>query len=73
MSFLYAMEIFYLYCTASAVDEWCRPVLNLYIRQELPVVSYLTPLTGITKEVLDSYAVPQAEALASLRCVYPEF
>ncbi|RYY82813.1 hypothetical protein EON63_12570 [archaeon] len=51
----------------SAVDEWCRPVLNLYIRQELPVVSYLTPLTGITRELLDAYAVPQAEALASLR------
>lgn len=40
------------------VDEWCRPIYNAYIKQEQPVVSYLTPLTGITKEVLEEHGLP---------------
>jgi hypothetical protein len=31
------------------VDEWARPVFNILIKQDIPVLSYLTPLTGITK------------------------
>lgn len=40
------------------VDEWGRPVFNVLIQQEKPVVSYLTPLTGLTKEMLDTYGLP---------------
>lgn len=40
------------------VDEWCRPVFNAFIRQDKPVASYLTPLTGLTKETLDKYGMP---------------
>ena len=30
----------------SLVDEYERVLANLYVKPELPVVSYLTPLTG---------------------------
>ena len=30
----------------SLVDQYERVILNLYVKPELPVVSYLTPLTG---------------------------
>jgi hypothetical protein len=40
------------------VDAWSRPLFNVYIKQEKPVVSYLTELTGLTKEVLDTYGIP---------------
>lgn len=49
------------------VDEWNRPIFNAYIKQDKPVVSYLTELTGITKEMLENYGLPLAEALAQLR------
>eukprot|EP01038_Epipyxis_sp_PR26KG_P005078 gene5078-7085_t len=49
------------------VDEWSRPVFNVYIKQDMPVVSYIEPLTGLTKEILDQYGLPLAEALAHLR------
>lgn len=42
----------------SLVDEWCRPLYNAYIQQDKPVVSYLTELTGITKEILDTRGRP---------------
>jgi len=40
------------------VDEWGRPIFNVLIKQEKPVASYLTPLTGLTKEAIDSYGLP---------------
>ena len=30
----------------SLVDEYEQVLLNLYVKPDLPVVSYLTPLTG---------------------------
>ena len=30
----------------SLVDQYERIMLNIYVKPELPVVSYLTPLTG---------------------------
>lgn len=43
------------------VDEWSRPIFNVYIKQEQPVVSYIHELTGLTKEILDEYGLPQGE------------
>lgn len=40
------------------VDEWSRPVFNVLIQQEKPVLSYLTPLTGLNKESIDHYGLP---------------
>ena len=40
------------------VDAWCRPVFNVYVKQDKPVASYITPLTGLTKEILDQNGYP---------------
>jgi RNA exonuclease 4 len=40
------------------VDEWSRPVFNVFIKQDLPVVSYISELTGLSKEILDQYGLP---------------
>ena len=65
------------------VDEWSRPIFNVFIKQDVPVVSYINQLTGLTKEIIDEYGLPlglfiltvhtlkqftlKAEALAHLR------
>lgn len=53
------------------VDEWARPILNVLIKQHVPVVSYITPLTGLTKEVIETHGLPLADALALLRAHLP--
>ena len=40
------------------VDEWQRPIFNAYIKQELPVFSYISELTGLTKEILETSGQP---------------
>lgn len=40
------------------VDEWSRPVFNTYIKQDMPVVSHIYELTGLTSELLDQYGLP---------------
>ena len=40
------------------VDEWSRPVFSVLIKQDMPVLSYITELTGLTKEILDSHGLP---------------
>lgn len=40
------------------VDEWSRPVFSVYVKQDIPVVSYITELTGLTKEILDDHGIP---------------
>ena len=49
------------------VDEWNRCIFCVLIKQEVPVASYITELTGLTKELLDAHGLPLAEALALLR------
>eukprot|EP01032_Pedospumella_encystans_P011797 gene11797-13692_t len=49
------------------VDEWSRPVFNTYIKQDMPVLSHIYELTGLTKEILDQHGLPLAEAMAYLR------
>jgi len=41
------------------------------VQQEQPVLSYITELTGLTKEEMDAHAVPLAEAMAALRANLP--
>jgi RNA exonuclease 4 len=53
------------------VNEWCEPVFNAYIKQEMPIVSYLTELTGITKEILETQGRPLADVMAELRNCLP--
>ena len=36
----------------SLVDQFENVLLNLYVKPELPVVSYLTPLTGYGRSVV---------------------
>ena len=40
------------------VDEWCRPIFNVYIKQDVPVLSYISELTGLSEELLDQYGMP---------------
>lgn len=49
------------------VDEWSRPVFSVYVKQDQPVLSYITELTGLTAEILDTHGLPLADALAMLR------
>eukprot|EP00210_Caulerpa_lentillifera_P006043 g5775.t1 len=54
------------------VDEYERVLLDLYVKPNLPVVSYLTPLTGIARETLDTYGVSLEYALDALRRLLPK-
>ena len=55
----------------SLVDAQCNPILNLYVRPDKPVVSYLTPLTGMTQEHLDAQGTDFASAVQTLRSQLP--
>ena len=78
---LYAIDV---ECVATAVDHNARavaqvsvvnqseqPLLNLYIKPEVPVVSYLTPLTGLTAPMLNDHGIPLAQAVAMVRAALP--
>lgn len=54
------------------VDLDLRPVLNSFVKPTKPVVSYLSPLTGITKDVVDHHGVPLDKAISDLRRVLPK-
>lgn len=55
----------------SLVDEYERVLLNIYVNPKEPVFSYLTPLTGLTKDILDTHGVSLDEALCILRTYLP--
>ncbi|PNW81053.1 hypothetical protein CHLRE_07g340750v5 [Chlamydomonas reinhardtii] len=55
----------------SVVDEYMRVLLNAYVKPDKPVVSYLTPLTGLTAEVLERHGVPLAQAVGQVRLLLP--
>ncbi len=40
------------------VDEWSRPIFNVFIKQDQPVVSYIHELTGLSAELLDKFGLP---------------
>lgn len=54
------------------VNAHGQPVLNLYVAQTEKVESYLTPLTGLTKDVLDDKGIPLEEAMKKLRAALPK-
>eukprot|EP00889_Picochlorum_renovo_P001352 jgi/Picre1/28382/NNA_003787.t1 len=56
----------------SLVNQFEQVLLNLYVRQEAHVVSYLTPLTGLSKEILDTQGIPLSHALHLLRTMLPK-
>ena len=43
------------------VDEWGRPVFNVFVKQAQPVASYITELTGLSKDTLEQYGMPMGE------------
>ena len=45
------------------VDEWSRPIFNVFIKQDLPVLSYINELTGLTAELLDKHGLPLGNIL----------
>jgi hypothetical protein len=45
--------------------------LVVTVSQDVHVVSYITELTGLTKDILDQNGLPLAEALALLRAHLP--
>lgn len=51
----------------SLVDQYENVLLNVYVRQIVPVASHLTPLTGLTAELLQTRGVSIEEAMAVLR------
>ncbi|GFR50432.1 hypothetical protein Agub_g12653 [Astrephomene gubernaculifera] len=55
----------------AVVDEHMNVLLNVYVKQEVPVASYMTPLTGLTEEVLRTRGVSLQEALAAVRTALP--
>jgi len=55
----------------SLVNQYEQAILNLYVKPDKPVVSYLTPLTGITKELLEQYGIPLEEAVKALKANLP--
>ncbi|KAL6757457.1 ribonuclease H-like domain-containing protein, partial [Haematococcus lacustris] len=55
----------------SLVDQAERVILNLYVKPEQPVVSYLQPLTGLNKRLLDEYGMRLQDAVATVRAHLP--
>ena len=53
------------------VDAYGRCVLNVYVKPKKEVVSYLTPLTGLTAALIDERGVPLEEAIRVLRSRLP--
>jgi hypothetical protein len=52
-------------------DQYERVLLNVLVLPDRPVASYLTPLTGITRQDVERRGVPLPQALASLRAALP--
>lgn len=55
----------------SLIDERENVLLNVYVKPDTPVVSYLTALTGLTKEIIDQHGIPLADAVGMLRACLP--
>mmetsp|Transcript_56608 Transcript_56608/g.135131 ORF Transcript_56608/g.135131 Transcript_56608/m.135131 type:complete len:275 (+) Transcript_56608:222-1046(+) len=54
------------------VSQQGEPILNLYVKPDAPVASYLEPLTSLNKELLEQHGMPLAEAMAQLRSRLPK-
>jgi RNA exonuclease 4 len=47
-------------------------ILDIVVKPDKPVVSYLTALTGLTQDIIDSKGVPLADAVQQLRSCLPK-
>lgn len=54
------------------VDAWERPLLNLVVKPDQPVVSHLSPLTGLSAEILEQYGMHFTQAMQMLRQCLPK-
>mmetsp|Transcript_7669 Transcript_7669/g.15016 ORF Transcript_7669/g.15016 Transcript_7669/m.15016 type:complete len:275 (-) Transcript_7669:263-1087(-) len=54
------------------VSQAGQPLLNLYVKPATEVVSYLQPLTSLSKELLDQYGMSFDEAMKMLRQQLPK-
>lgn len=56
-------------CAIGMADGYGRPVCKLYVKEskDNPVVSYLTPITGVTKEDVLQYGIPFDDCIQTLR------
>jgi len=43
------------------VDEWGRPVFNVFVKQAQPVASFISELTGLSKDTLEQFGIPMGE------------
>jgi hypothetical protein len=50
----------------AVVDEWSRPIFNVYVKQDQPVLSYITELTGLTQQILDERGQPLGKDIFAL-------
>lgn len=55
----------------SLVDQHEKVLLDLYVKPDLPVVSYLTPLTSLTSEIINTHGIPLADAVRMLKAHLP--
>eukprot|EP00877_Chromochloris_zofingiensis_P010215 jgi/Chrzof1/5447/Cz16g03130.t1 len=55
----------------SLVDQYEQVILNLYVKPDKPVVSYLTALTGLNKDLIDSQGQTLQQAVATLKSCLP--
>lgn len=53
------------------VDALGSPVLNVYVKPDKPVASYLGPLTGLSAELIEQHGVPLELALERVRACLP--
>mmetsp|Transcript_13590 Transcript_13590/g.41079 ORF Transcript_13590/g.41079 Transcript_13590/m.41079 type:complete len:225 (-) Transcript_13590:305-979(-) len=54
------------------VDCWEQVILNVYVLPEQPIVSCLTPLTGLTEDLLRTHGTSLPQALQMLRQALPQ-
>jgi RNA exonuclease 4 len=54
------------------VDGEAEVLLNLIVKPTAPVVSYLTPLTGLTEEIMEEKGISLEDAMIKLREALPK-
>uniref|UniRef100_A0A383VQM2 Exonuclease domain-containing protein n=1 Tax=Tetradesmus obliquus TaxID=3088 RepID=A0A383VQM2_TETOB len=53
------------------VDQYEQVILDIVVKPDKPVVSYLTALTGLTQDIIESKGVTLANAVQQLRSCLP--
>jgi hypothetical protein len=54
------------------VNCFGQQVLRLIVKPDKPVVSYLTPLTGLTAKIVQKFGIRESDALKELKQVLPK-